>query len=178
MYRNYIKRILDIIGSLLLIIVLSPVFVVIGFLTFISLGYPIIFKQEREGKNKKTFIMYKFRTMDFNHGAPREERMTKISGFVDRYKFNELTQLFNVLKGDMSIVGPRPFIPNEPLPLQPPEERYHVKPGMTGLAQVNGGRGITHANKLKYDVIYDKKLSFLLDLKIVLLTPIKILIEK
>ena len=175
MYRNYIKRLLDIILSLVFIIVLSPLFVITGLLVFIELGFPIIFKQEREGLHKKTFIMYKFRTMNFNTEQEREERMTKITKFLDIIKFNELPQLFNVLKGDMSLVGPRPFIPGDELPKKPSYERYLVRPGMTGIAQINGGRRITHNQKLRYDIIYNDKISFMLDLKILILTPIRIL---
>ena len=119
--------------------------------------------------------MLKFRTMDFNEGAKRETRMTKVTSFFDKIKVNELTQLFNVLKGDMSIVGPRAFIPGDPLPKKPPKERYLVKPGMTGLAQVNGGRFITHNKKLEYDIIYNNEISFFLDFKIVLKTPYRII---
>lgn len=178
MYRNYIKRLFDIMLSLILIIALSPLFIITGLLVFFELGSPIIFKQQREGFRRKTFIMYKFRTMDFNTEAKREERMTKITGFLDKFKFNELTQLINVLKGDMSLVGPRPFIPGDKLPKKPPKERYMVKPGMTGLAQINGGRYITHNQKLRYDIVYNEQISFLLDLKILLLTPIRILKDR
>ena len=171
MYRKYIKRLLDIIVSLTLIIVLSPLFLITAILVRIDLGKPIIFKQQREGLNKKPFTMYKFRIMDFNYDAPRETRMDKLGKFFDIYKFNELPQLINVLKGDMSIVGPRPFIPGDILPSKPPKERYLVKPGLTSLAQINGGKTIEHDQKLKYDIIYNEKISFLLDLKICLLTP-------
>lgn len=175
MYRNYIKRLLDIIFSILLLIILSPIFLVVSIITYIELGSPIIFKQVREGKNKKEFVMLKFRTMDFNEGAKRESRMTKVTSFFDKIKVKELPQLINVLKGDMSIVGPRAFIPGDPLPKKPSKERYLVKPGMTGLAQVNGGRFITHNKKLEYDIIYNDEISFLTDLKIVLKTPYQIL---
>lgn len=175
MYRNYIKRFLDVTFSILLLIILFPLFLVISIITYIELGRPIIFKQTREGKNKKEFTMLKFRTMDFNEGAKRESRMTKVTSFFDKIKVNELPQLINVLKGDMSIVGPRAFIPGDILPKKPPKERYKVKPGMTGLAQVNGGRFITHNKKLEYDIIYNKKISFILDLKIVLKTPYRII---
>ena len=168
MYRSCIKRLLDIILSLIFIVILSPLFVVTGLLVFIELGSPIIFKQEREGLHKKTFVIYKFRTMKWNYGAKRKDRMTKVTNFIDRYRFNELAQLFNVLKGDMSLVGPRPFM----LPTDFPKERYTVKPGMTGLAQINGGRKISKEQKLEFDLIYNKEVSFLLDLKILILTPV------
>ena len=175
MYRNYIKRLFDIILSIILLIILSPIFIIVAIITYIELGSPIIFKQIREGKNKKEFTMLKFRTMDFNEGADRESRMTKVTSFFDKIKANELMQLFNVIKGDMSIVGPRAFIPGDILPKKPPKQRYYVKPGMTGLAQVNGGRYITHNKKLEYDVIYNNEISFLLDLKIVIKTPYRII---
>ena len=175
MYRKYIKRLLDIIISFILIIVLSPIFLITSILIILSLGFPIIFKQAREGQNKKSFVMYKFRTMNFNEDLNREDRMTKITKFIDNLKFNELPQLFNVLKGDMSLVGPRPFIPGDILPKKPYKERYYVRTGMTGLAQINGGRYISHEKKLEYDVIYNDKISFLLDLKILILTPFRII---
>lgn len=175
MYRVFGKRLLDIIISLLLIIILSPIFIFTSIIVYLELGSPIIFKQLRKGKYKKSFVMYKFRTMDFDESKEREDRMTKKTSFLDKYKFNELPQFFNVLKGDMSLIGPRPFIPGDPLPKIPSKERYLVKPGMTGLAQVNGGRAISHNKKLYYDKVYYEKLSFLLDLKILILTPIKIL---
>ena len=175
MYRKYIKRLLDIIISFILIIVLSPIFLITSILIILSLGFPIIFKQVREGQNKKSFVMYKFRTMNFNEDLNREDRMTKTTKFIDNFKFNELPQLFNVLKGDMSLVGPRPFIPGDILPKKPYKERYYVRPGMTGLAQINGGRYISHEKKLEYDVIYNDKISFLLDLKILILTPFRII---
>lgn len=175
MYRKYIKRLIDFILSLILIIILSPLFIITGILVLLGLGFPIIFKQEREGMDKKTFIMYKFRTMNWNIGDTREERLTKVTKIIDILKLNELPQLFNVLKGDMSLVGPRPFIPKDNLPIEPPKERYMVRPGMTGLAQVRGGRSISHKRKLEYDVIYNQEISFILDFIIIILTPIKII---
>lgn len=175
MYRKYIKRLLDIIFSFIFIVILSPLFLITGLLIWIELGFPIFFLQLREGKSKKAYTIYKFRTMVPDTSLGRNERMTKITAFLDKYKFNELPQLFNVLKGDMSLVGPRPFIPGEVLPKAPEKERYYVRPGMTGLAQVNGGRHLSHDKKLEYDVIYYEKLSFWLDLKIILLTPIRLI---
>lgn len=173
MYAKYIKRLLDIIVSIILIIVTFPLMIIVAFSLWINLGSPIYNQlRMREGKNKKPFLMYKLRTriMD-TYDKPFEERYTKFSLFIDKTHLNELPALFNVLKGDMSIVGPRPFIPGQPIPKKPSKERYLVRPGLTGLAQINGGRYITHDNKLKYDVIYYNKMSFWLDLKIVLLTP-------
>lgn len=177
MYKKYIKRILDIIISALLMIILFPLFVITYLLVRIFLGNPVIFKQEREGLDKKSYVMYKFRVMDFNYSAKREERMNKIGKFLDICKLNELPQLFNVLKGDMSLVGPRPFIPKDALPTEVPKERYSVRPGMTGLAQVNGGVFISHNKKIEYDVIYVNNVSFWLDLKILVKTPFKIIYD-
>ena len=175
MYRNHIKRIIDIILSLFLLIILSPVFLLTALAVVMSFGFPIIFTQTREGKNKTPFTMYKFKILKNGETQKRKDTMTKATRIMDIYKFNELPQLFNVLKGDMSLVGPRPFIPGDKLPENPKEERYLLKPGMTGLAQINGERKITHSQKLEYDSIYNDKISFLLDLKILMLTPIRII---
>lgn len=177
MYKKHIKRLLDIVISLVLIIVTFPIMLLVGLAILINLGKPLWNqKRLREGLNKKTFTMYKFRTRILDtYDKPHNERFTKFSLFIDRTHLNELPQLFNVLKGDMSLVGPRPFIPGEPLPSEPPKERYFLKPGMTSLAMLHGIGTITHEEKLKYDVEYYKKISFLLDLKIVLLTPFMII---
>ena len=177
MYRKYIKRILDIVVSLILIVITFPLMLLVALSLYINLGKPLHNqKRMREGLNKKPFLMYKFRTRKLDsYNMPYRERYTKFSFFIDRSHLNELPQLFNVLKGDMSIVGPRPFIPGEPLPSKPPKERYLVRPGMTSLAALHGVGTITHENKLKYDVEYYKKVSFLLDLKIVILTPFAII---
>ena len=173
MYKKYIKRVIDIIASLFLIILFAPIMLIIALITLISLGLPIHNEiREREGLNKKTFIMYKFRTKRLStESLYKKEKYTKISKFIDRVRLNELPQLFNVLKGDMSLVGPRPFIPGEKLPegdISP--KRYLVRPGMTGLAQASGCRSLTHQDKLKYDVIYYDTLSFKNDFVIVLKT--------
>lgn len=142
---------------------------IIAVITFFNLGLPIHNElREREGKNKKTFIMYKFRTRKLKIKCyPGCDNYTKISRKIDRLRLNELPQLFNVLKGDMSLVGPRPFIPGDDLPegeISP--KRYLVRPGITGLAQANGCRTLTHKEKLEYDVIYYDNLSFKNDAKI------------
>lgn len=177
MYKNVIKPILDFIISLILLIILSPILLIAIILTVIDLGFPIYNRQRlREGKGKKTFVMYKLRTKT----KPTKENgyteeYTKISRVIDKFRINEIPQLINVLKGDMSLVGPRPFIPGEKLPegkISP--KRYMVKPGLTGMAQVNGGRAITHKQKLKYDEIYYDNLSFMTDLKIIVETIIEL----
>ncbi len=173
MYQKYIKRLLDFVFSLILIIVFFPLMIIVAVILIISLGFPLFNElREREGMNNKTFIMYKFRTKKLNSGTKcSEDCYTKTSSIIDRLRLNELPQLFNVLIGDMSLVGPRPFIPGEKLPagdISP--KRYLVRPGMTGLAQVNGGRYITHKQKLEYDVIYYDNLSFKEDFMIVLKT--------
>jgi lipopolysaccharide/colanic/teichoic acid biosynthesis glycosyltransferase len=173
MYQKYIKRLLDIILSFILIIILFPLMLIISLIVLVDLGLPLFNEiREREGLNKKTFIMYKFRTKKANSGTKNSsDCYTAISRILDRFRLNELPQLFNVLIGDMSLVGPRPFIPGEKLPagdISP--KRYLVRPGITGLAQVNGGRSLTHKEKLKYDVIYYDNLSFTEDFKIILKT--------
>lgn len=173
MYKNYIKPMLDFLIALILLIVLLPVILFTILITVIDLGFPVYNRlRKREGKGKKVFVMYKIRTKTIptkNNGY--KEEYTKISKIIDRLRLNELPQLMNVLKGEMSLVGPRPFIPGEELPEgRISEKRYKVRPGITGLAQIHGGRAITHKEKLKYDEIYYDNLSFRMDLKIILKT--------
>ena len=177
MYKKYIKRLFDILISLILILLLFPVMIVVGIMLFFNLGLPLWNElREREGKNKKTFIMYKFRTKKLhNENLEHAKKYTAFSRVIDRSRLNELPQLFNVLKGDMSLVGPRPFIPGEKLPEgEISEKRYLVRPGLTGLAQINGGRSLTHKQKLEYDIIYYDNLSFKNDAVIVFKTILKI----
>ena len=173
MYKKYVKRILDIVLSLILIVLLSPLMLIVAIITFFDLGLPIHNEiREREGLNKKTFIMYKFRTKKLKVlRVPNQSDFTRVSAVIDKLRLNELPQFFNVLKGEMSLVGPRPFIPGDDLPegeISP--KRYMVKPGITGLAQVNGGRGITHQKKLECDVEYYDSISFKEDAHIVFKT--------
>jgi len=174
MYRKIVKPTLDFIFSLLLIIVLSPIMLIVAIVTFIDLGLPLHnLLREREGKNKKTYIMYKFRTKALDpDGTTNSNTYTKVSRFIDKTRLNELPQLFNILFGQMSFVGPRPFIPGESEQFNDimHEERYKMKPGVTGLAQINGGRAISIKRKLDYDVEYYNQMSFLLDLKIIVIT--------
>lgn len=170
MYK-IVKRILDIILSLVFIILLSPVFLIISLILLVTLKREIIFKQKREGKNKETFIMYKFRTMINNNLLNDKDRITKVGRILRNTSLDELPQLFNILKGDMSIIGPRPFIVGETLPDDFIDSvRYTVRPGMTGYAQIHGKRKVSHKRKLQYDVWYAKNLSFKLDVKILVLT--------
>lgn len=174
MYRKIGKPILDFVFSLLLIILLSPLMLLVAIVTFLDLGWPLHnLLREREGKNKKTYIMYKFRTKALDpDGTTRSNTYTKVSRFIDKTRLNELPQLFNILIGQMSFVGPRPFIPGESDKFKDmiDKKRYMMKPGVTGLAQINGGRGISTKEKLKYDVEYYDNMSFWLDLKIIIIT--------
>ena len=175
MYRKYIKRLLDIIVATLLLILLSPLIILTGLIVYFDLGLPLFnHRKQKEGLNHKVFIMYKFRTSLPKPDGVTDKVFTKMSRFIDHSKLNELPQLLNVIKGDMSIVGPRPFIPgDETLPKNKiSEKRYLVRPGITGLFQVRGG---THEDKLAMDIEYYDNLSFWLDLKIVLLTPLAII---
>lgn len=175
MYKNYIKRLLDIVFSLLLIIILSPLILVTFLIILIHLGRPVFdIRFPREGKNKKPFYMLKFRTRVYDTGT-MWGRKTKLSHVIDKLRLNELPQLFNVLVGDMSLVGPRAFICGEKLPNDTiSKKRYLVKPGVTGLFQVSKVKK-THKEKLKCDIYYYDHLSFILDLRIIIKTPLYII---
>lgn len=174
MYNRFIKRWIDIILSLIAIIVLSPVFLIIWFLVRIRLGSPVIFKQERPGKDEKIFCMYKFRSMtDEKDGdgnlLPDEERLTKFGKKLRSTSLDELPELINILKGDMSIVGPRPLLVRYlPLYNDRQRRRHEVRPGFTGLAQIKGRNSISWKKKFEWDVRYVEHVSLLLDLKIIL----------
>lgn len=183
MYIRFIKRWADLILALMAIIILSPIFLALAVLIRIKLGSPVIFKQERPGKNEKIFRMYKFRTMtdekDISGNLlPDEKRMTAFGKRLRSTSLDELPELINILKGDMSIVGPRPLLVSY-LPLYNEEQkrRHEVRPGFTGLAQVNGRNGISWEEKFRYDVEYVDHISFRGDLCIVLKT-IKTVIKK
>jgi len=173
----YIKRLFDILFSLLLIIITLPITLLTALVLHIDLKGPLFNEQRyREGLYKTPFLMLKLRTkkLSCDH-LPRHERYSKVSNIIDRLHINELPQLFNILIGDMSFIGPRPFIPNETLPEgEISEKRYMVRPGLTGLSQVNGGIWTSHANKLKYDIIYYDNFGIIQDIKILFKTPIEI----
>ena len=169
MYRNGIKRILDFILSLIAIIVLSPVMLVVAVLVRIKLGSPVLFKQQRPGKDEKIFRMYKFRTMTDEKDAegrllPDEKRLTRFGKMLRSTSLDELPEFFNILKGDMSIVGPRPLlVAYLPLYNERQKHRHDVRPGFTGLAQVNGRNSISWEEKFEWDVRYVEHVTFLED---------------
>ena len=181
MYAKHIKRILDVILSLIALIILSPVLLIVAVLVRIKLGSPIIFKQQRPGKNEKIFTLYKFRTMtdkkDENGNLlPDNERLTKFGNFLRSTSLDELPELFNILKGDMSIVGPRPLLV-EYLSLynEKQKHRHDVRPGLTGLAQINGRNTSSWEKKFEDDIKYINKVTLVADIRIILKTVGKVL---
>ena len=175
-----IKRLFDIIVSLVALIIFSVIIAITAILVRTKLGSPIIFKQERPGLYGKSFYVYKFRTMtdeiDRNGKLlPDHIRLTKVGKFIRKFSLDEFPQLFNVLKGDISLVGPRPLL-MEYLPLYTYEQarRHEVRPGITGWAQVNGRNAISWEEKFKLDVWYVDNQSFWLDIKILFMTVLKV----
>lgn len=176
-----LKRFMDILCSLLGLIVLLPILLIVAILIRIKLGSPIFFKQNRVGKDGKIFKMVKFRTMldamdKWGEPLPDEERLTSFGRMLRSTSLDELPELINVLKGDMSLVGPRPLL-IEYIDLYSEEQwrRHEVQPGITGWAQVNGRNNISWADKFKLDVWYVDNKSILLDIKILFLTVYKVL---
>lgn len=184
MYKLFFKRVIDIILSLIALILLSPVLVVVAILVRIKLGGPVLFAQNRPGKNEKIFKMYKFRTMtdardEKGELLPDDIRLTKFGQILRSTSLDELPELWNILKGDMSIVGPRPLLVQY-LPLYNSEQRrrHDVRPGLTGLAQVSGRNAISWEEKFKLDVNYIDEVSFSNDVKIIFLTAKKVFIKE
>lgn len=173
MYRRYIKRVLDFVAALVGLVVLSPLLLVVWvWLTIANKGSGAMFTQERPGKDEKIFKLYKFKSMTDERDAegnllPDAQRLTKVGRFVRKTSLDELPQLWNVLKGDMSFIGPRPLLVRY-LPFYTKEERkrHNVRSGITGLAQVNGRNNLEWDQLLAFDVIYVKNISFGSDLKI------------
>ena len=176
MYQKYIKRGFDFILALIASIILSPVILIVAVLVRIKLGSPVLFKQPRPGKNEKIFNMYKFRTMtdardENGELLPDEVRLTKFGKTLRSTSLDELPELFNILKGDMSIVGPRPLLVRYlPLYNERQKHRHEVRPGFTGLAQVNGRNSISWEEKFEWDVKYVEHVTFLQDCRIILKT--------
>lgn len=181
MYKNIIKRVLDLMLSFMAIVILSPLMLVIAILVRLKLGKPILFKQRRPGRREKIFYMYKFRTMTDEKNKqgellPDEMRLTHFGKVLRSTSMDELPELFNILKGDMSIVGPRPLLVQYLGRYNERQRRRHeVRPGFTGLAQVNGRNSISWEEKFEWDVKYVEKVTFMQDLKIVLKTVMVIL---
>ncbi|MCV3383495.1 undecaprenyl phosphate N,N'-diacetylbacillosamine 1-phosphate transferase [Campylobacter sp. IFREMER_LSEM_CL292] len=180
MYKNGLKRVFDFFLALILLIIFLPFIALIGIVLKIVQG-SVLFKQARPGLNEKIFYIYKFKTMsdetdENGELLPDELRLKPFGKLVRSLSLDELPQLFNVLKGDMSFIGPRPLLV-EYLPLynQEQKKRHDVRPGITGWAQINGRNAISWEQKFKYDVEYVQNCSFLFDLKIFFMTIIKVL---
>lgn len=178
-YEKYFKRVLDVFCGLAALLVFWWLYIIVAVLVKIKLGSPVLFKQERPGKNEEIFKLYKFRTMtdarDENGKLlPDEVRLTKFGRALRTTSLDELPEVFNILKGEMSLVGPRPLT-IQYLPYYSEEERHRhdVRPGLSGLAQVNGRNFIDWDHRLAFDVQYVKKITFMGDLRIILQTALK-----
>jgi len=180
MYKKYVKRPMDFILSLLAVIFLSPIIILIAILVRLKLGTPVIFKQKRPGFNDRIFTLYKFRTMtdkrDVNGELlPDENRLTKFGKLLRSTSLDELLELINIIKGDMSIIGPRPLlIQYLPLYNENQKRRHEVRPGLSGLAQVNGRNAISWEDKFNMDIQYVDNISFVGDLKLIYFTILKV----
>lgn len=175
LYSHYLKRISDIVISIIAIVLLSWLIIIITFIYLISFHFPILYFQERIGKNGKSFLLYKFRTLSNHPAHSLLQRQFRYGVFLRKFSLDELPQFFNVLKGDMSLVGPRPLpIEYAPLFSEQQNQRHNVRPGITGLAQINGRNSISWKKKLEFDQHYVKHLSFWMDQKILLTTIILI----
>lgn len=183
MYKNYIKRILDVAISIITLILLSPLMITIALMIRLKLGSPILFKQERIGKNEKVFNLYKFRSMtnkkDKNGKLlPEHERMTKLGAFLRSSSLDELPELFCILKGDMSFVGPRPMpVYYEPYFLKEERKRHLVTGGLIPPDSLSGKTYTTYEEQFKYEIYYAENISFWLDIKVVFFT-FKILLNR
>lgn len=181
MYKKVFKRLLDILISLIALIILSPILLVVWILVRVKLGGPAIFTQQRPGKDEKIFKLYKFRSMTNERDEkgellPDEVRLTKFGKILRSTSLDELPELFNILKGDMSLIGPRPLLVRY-LPWYTEEERHRhdVRPGLTGLAQVNGRNALGWEDRFKYDLEYVNNLTLGMDLKVLGMTVGKVL---
>lgn len=183
-YKRYIKRVLDFILSLSAIISLSWLFLIVALLVRTKLGSPVLFKQKRPGMNEKVFLMYKFRTMTDERGEDGELlsddiRLTKFGRFLRSTSLDELPELFNILKGDMSLVGPRPLLVQYlSLYNNHQKRRHEVRPGLSGLAQISGRNAISWEAKFNLDVEYVDNVSFTKDIKIIFLTIKKVVVRE
>lgn len=175
-YRRFVKRILDFFLALVALMVLSPLLLLIAMLVRVKLGSPVIFKQRRPGQYERIFVMYKFRTMTDDRDEcgqllPDSMRMTKFGTLLRATSLDELPELFNIVLGDMSLVGPRPQLVRDMVFMTLEQRlRHSVRPGLTGWAQVNGRNDLSWKDKLSLDLDYVSKISFISDLKIVVMT--------
>ncbi len=183
-YKSFLKRPMDFILSFLALMILWPVILIVALLVRLKLGGPVIFKQDRPGLNEKIFVMYKFRTMsderdDNGELLPDKIRLTKFGKFLRSTSLDELPELFNILKGDMSIIGPRPLLVRYlPLYDEHQKRRHEVRPGLSGLAQISGRNAISWEDKFNLDVFYVDNISFIKDWKIILLTIKKVFVRE
>ncbi|MDM5329834.1 sugar transferase [Neobacillus sp. CF12] len=183
-YKRFIKRPMDFLLSLIAIIVLSPILLIVAILVRKKLGNPVLFKQERPGLNGKIFMMFKFRTMTDERDKngellPDSIRLTKFGRFLRSTSLDELPELFNILKGDMSIIGPRPLLVQYlPLYNEHQKRRHEVRPGLSGLAQASGRNAIAWEDKFNLDVEYVNNVSFIQDWKIIFLTIKKVFVRE
>lgn len=179
-YEKYIKRLLDLILSCIALICLSPILLIVAILVRVKLGSPVIFKQKRPGKYEKIFTLYKFRTMtdkkdEKGNLLSDSQRLTKFGKFLRSTSLDELPELINIIKGDMSIVGPRPQLVRDMLFMTDEQRKRHsVRQGLTGRAQANGRNNITWEDKLNYDLEYIQNITFIGDLKLILKTVLKV----
>lgn len=184
LYKKYFKRMLDIVLSFFALIILSPLLLTIAIIVSVNLGMPVIFKQARPGLNGEIFHLYKFRSMSNkkdNEGnlLPDDVRLTKFGKILRATSLDELPELINILKGDMSIVGPRPLLVQYlPLYNEEQKKRHDVRPGLTGLAQVNGRNAISWEEKFSFDVKYVENICFTQDIIIIIKTIKKVLIRE
>lgn len=181
MYKKYIKRLLDIIIAGSTLVFSSPLIIVVALLVKVKLGSPVVFKQKRPGKDERIFEMYKFRTMADKRDEkgdllPDKDRLTKFGNLLRQSSLDELLELINIFKGEMSIVGPRPLLMRYlPYYKQKERVRHSVRPGLTGLAQINGRNNVDWDERLEYDIEYVNHITFLGDFKIILKTIEKVL---
>lgn len=189
-YNDYIKRFCDLVLSLIGIIILSPIFLIVAVAIKIDSRGPVLFKQDRIGKDGKVFKIYKFRSMivgaentgSKNYSFKGDPRVTKVGKFIRATSIDELPQLINIIKGEMSIIGPRPVLTYFPCTYdeytKEQLKRFEARPGVTGLAQINGRKGIPWDKRISYDIEYIENISFLLDLKIFFKTVYNVIFMK
>ena len=181
MYKKYVKRLLDIAISLCSLLILSPVIMIVAILVRIKLGSPVIFKQDRPGKDGKIFKLYKFRSMSDKKDKngkllPDKDRLTKFGRILRSTSLDELPELVNILKGEMSLIGPRPLaVAYLPYYNEEEKHRHDVRPGLTGLAQINGRNALNWEERFSYDIEYVNNITFINDLKIIFKTFYKVI---